>query len=154
MVDSTTATSAVASVTANATPAVRIGALAQRVGVATETLRYYERLGLIAPAGRSAANYRLYGEVAERRLLFIRRAQALGFSLEDIGELLSLHHRSEASAAEAKRITEARLREVEAKIRDLERMRRGLAELSATCSGEGSAAECPILASLAASSPK
>ncbi|WP_040662123.1 heavy metal-responsive transcriptional regulator [Nitrococcus mobilis] len=134
--------------------AVRIGALAHRVGVATETLRYYERLGLIAPIARSAANYRLYGEVAERRLLFIRRAQALGFSLEDIGELLSLHHRAGARAAEARRITEARLREVEAKIRDLERMRRGLAEFTASCSGEGPAAECPILASLAAPEPK
>lgn len=145
---------AAASVGADASRALRIGALARRVGVARETLRHYERLGLIAPIGRSAANYRLYGKAAERRLAFIRRAQRLGFSLEDIGELLSLHHRAGARAAEAKRITETRLREVEAKIRDLERMRRGLAELTAACSGEGSAAECPILASLAEAEPK
>lgn len=126
-----------------------IGRLAHRLGLGAETLRYYERLGLIRPIRRTASNYRLYGPDAERRLVFIRRARALGFSLEEIRELLSLHGRADATAAEAKRLTEARMRQVDAKIRDLERMHEGLAALAAACSGEGPASACPILASLA-----
>jgi Cu(I)-responsive transcriptional regulator len=129
---------------------VTIGRLARQVGVGAETLRYYERLGLICPARRTEANYRLYGADAEQRLVFIRRAQALGFSLDEIRELLSLHHRADASAAEAKAIALARIREIEVRIHDLERMRDGLAALSAQCDGKGSAAQCPILAALAA----
>lgn len=130
------------------TLAVTVGRLARKLGLSAETLRHYERIGLIHPARRTAANYRLYGPEAERRLVFIRRAQALGFSLEDIRELLSLHGRADATASEVKRLTAARAREVEAKLRDLERMREGLAALAAACSGEGPASECPILAAL------
>ncbi|MGH8128586.1 MAG: heavy metal-responsive transcriptional regulator [Gammaproteobacteria bacterium] len=129
---------------------VTIGHLAQRMGVAAETLRYYERLGLIRPVRRTESNYRLYGAEAEQRLVFIRRAQTVGFSLDEIRELLSLHHRADAGAAEAKAIAEVRIREVEARIHDLERMREGLKVLSAQCDGKGSAADCPILSSLAA----
>ncbi|MGH8161741.1 MAG: heavy metal-responsive transcriptional regulator [Gammaproteobacteria bacterium] len=128
-----------------------IGRLAREASLSTETLRHYERLGLIEPARRSAANYRLYGPETARRLVFIRRAQALGFSLAEIRELLTLHRRAHAGASRAKALTEARLREVEAKMADLERMRDGLAQLSAACSGKGSASECPILAALAGS---
>lgn len=127
-----------------------IGRLARRVGVGAETLRHYERLGLIRPLRRTASNYRLYDEEAERRLHFIRRAQALGFSLEDIRELLSLHERADATAEEVKRLTEDRLAQVEAKIGDLERIRDGLAALVESCSGSGRADECPILDSLGA----
>lgn len=127
-----------------------IGRLARQVGVGAETLRYYERLELIHPARRTQSNYRLYGADAEQRLVFIRRAQTLGFSLDEIRELLSLHHRADAGAAEVKAIAEARIREVEVRIHDLERMRDGLATLSAQCDGRGPAAECPILAALAA----
>lgn len=129
--------------------AYTVGRLARKLGLGAETLRYYERLGLIRPTRRTAANYRLYGPDAERRLTFIRRAQALGFSLDDIRELLSLHGRADATAAEVKRLTAARAREVEGKLRDLERMRAGLAALAAACSGNGPAKECPILAALA-----
>lgn len=131
---------------------VRIGVLARQADVATETLRYYERLGLIRPVGRSAGNYRLYGGEARHRLNFIRRAQALGFSLEDIAELMSLHHKAGSKAAEARRITQRRLLEVEDKIADLERMRQGLAELLEQCDGKGPASECPILTALEVSS--
>jgi len=127
---------------------VRIGALARQADVATETLRYYERLGLIRPVGRSPGNYRLYGSEARNRLNFIRRAQSLGFSLQDIAELMSLHRKAGAKATEARRITQRRLLEVEDKIADLERMRLGLAELLDQCDGKGSASECPILAAL------
>lgn len=127
---------------------VRIGVLARQADVATETLRYYERLGLISPVGRSAGNYRLYGAEARHRLNFIRRAQALGFSLEDISELMSLHERAGAKASDAKLITQRRLLEVEDKIADLERMRHGLSELIEECEGKGSVTECPIMAAL------
>lgn len=126
-----------------------IGRLARHAGVGTETLRYYERLGLIRPQRRTESNYRLYGAEAERRLAFIRRAQAVGFSLDEIRELLSLHHRAGAGAADVKAIAERRIGEVEARIRDLERMRDGLQALSAQCSGRGPAEDCPILAALA-----
>lgn len=128
--------------------ALTIGRLARKVGLGPETLRYYERLGLLRPSRRTRSNYRVYGSDAERRLRFIRRAQALGFSLDDIRELLSLYERRGATAAEVRRLTDARTREVEAKIRDLERIRTGLAELSAACSGRGPATGCPILAAL------
>lgn len=125
-----------------------IGRLAARFDLGTETLRHYERLGLIRPARRSAANYRLYDRDAVRRLSFIRRAHALGFALDDIRELLDLHHRSDSRATEVKAVTRQRIEMVEAKIADLERMRDGLIALSRQCDGEGSGADCPILAAL------
>lgn len=131
-----------------------IGRLARRVGVGAETLRYYERLGLIRPARRTDGNYRIYGPEAEQRLVFVRRAQTLGFSLEEIRDLLSLHHRADANAAEAKAIVETRIREVDARIRDLKSMRDGLSALSVQCDGEGPADECPILAALGAPEPE
>ncbi|MGA7965791.1 MAG: heavy metal-responsive transcriptional regulator [Gammaproteobacteria bacterium] len=130
-----------------------IGRLARNAGVGAETLRYYEHLGLIRPDRRTESNYRLYGPEAERRLVFIRRAQVLGFSLEEIRELLSLHHRADAGADEVKSIAEKRIREVETRIHDLECMRDGLEALSAQCDGKGSADNCPILAALLNAEP-
>lgn len=123
-----------------------IGLLARKAGVGAETLRYYERLGLIRPERRTKSNYRLYGSDAERRLIFIRRAQALGFSLDGIHELLSLHGR--AGAREVKEIAERRIREIETRIEDLECMRQGLQTLASQCDGKGTAEDCPILAAL------
>lgn len=125
-----------------------IGALARREGLAPETLRYYERLGLITPSRRSASNYRLYGLEAGCRLRFIRRAQALGFSLADIGELLSLHARPENDMGPIKQLAENKMADIEAKIADLQRMKSGLAALSQQCPGHGPTAECPILSAL------
>lgn len=136
-----------------ATRLVTIGRLARNAGVGAETLRYYERMGLIRPDRRSESNYRLYGPEAERRLAFIRRAQALGFSLEEIRELLSLHHHADAGAAEVKAIAEKRIREVESRIHDLECMRDGLESLSAQCDGKGAVDNCPILAALLNTEP-
>lgn len=133
---------------------VTIGRLARKAGLGAETLRHYERLGLIRPARRSAANYRLYGPETERRLTFIRRAQALGFSLAEIRELLDLHHRSEAKAGEIKALTERRIEMVKTKIADLEHMRDGLNALARQCDGERPSAECPILLALSAPEAK
>ncbi len=127
---------------------VTIGALARTEQLAPETLRYYERVGLIEPARRTASNYRLYGPEARRRLRFIRRAQALGFSLAEIGELLSLHARPEADMGEVKALADEKIADIERKIRDLERMKAGLEGLAEQCPGHGSTAECPILGAL------
>ncbi len=125
-----------------------MGRLARKVGLSAEAVRYYERLGLLAPASRSASNYRYYGVEAGRRLRFIRRAQALGFSLSEIAELLSLHTRPEADMGEVKRLARARITQIEARIMDLERMKAGLVSLTERCPGHGSPVDCPILSAL------
>lgn len=126
-----------------------IGQLARQGGVGVETLRYYERRGLIQPQQRSAAGYRQYGPAAQQRLQFIRRAQALGFSLDQIAELLALSQRAEASAAEVKQLTRQHIEVIETRIHDLESMRDALAELECRCPGEsGTTAQCPILQAL------
>ncbi|APZ42690.1 heavy metal-responsive transcriptional regulator [Acidihalobacter ferrooxydans] len=125
-----------------------IGALARTERLAPETLRYYERVGLIEPTRRTASNYRLYGPEAKRRLRFIRRAQTPGFSLAEIGELLSLHARPEADMGAVKALTEEKISDIDQKIADLQRMRAGLDALAGQCPGHGSTAECPILGAL------
>lgn len=126
-----------------------IGKLAREVGLGVETLRYYERRGLIEPQCRTDSGYRLYRVGTSQRLRFIRRAQALGFSLDEVMELLSLSDRPRESAAEVKRLTQAKIADIEARIRDLERMKSALSDLDARCPGHaGTTAECPILAAL------
>lgn len=126
-----------------------VGKLAKQTGVAVETLRYYERRGLLPPARRTAAGYRLFDPGTAQRLRFIRRAQALGFSLEEIAELLTLSDNPVKSAQEVKLLTQAKIADIDARIRDLQRMKRGLAELDHQCTGEGTTQDCPILAALA-----
>jgi Zn(II)-responsive transcriptional regulator len=123
-----------------------IGKLAKRAGVAIDTVRYYERNRLLTPAGRLASGYRQYGETELKRLRFIRRAKALGFSLEDIRALLSLS--DERSVAKIKRAAEAKLNDIERRIAELERIGDGLRELVAACPGHGRAEACPILNAL------
>jgi MerR family copper efflux transcriptional regulator len=123
-----------------------IGQLAKRAGVAVDTVRYYERSRLLSPAGRLASGYRRYGETELKRLRFIRRAKALGFSLEDIRALLSLS--DERSVAKIKRAAEAKLNDIERRIAELERIGDGLRKLVAACPGHGRAEACPILNAL------
>jgi Zn(II)-responsive transcriptional regulator len=123
-----------------------IGQLAKRAGVAIDTVRYYERNGLLSPAGRLASGYRRYGEAELKRLRFIRRAKALGFTLADIRELLSLS--DERSVAKIKKAAEARLADVDRRIEELERIREGLHTLVKACPGHGRAEACPILNAL------
>jgi MerR family copper efflux transcriptional regulator len=123
-----------------------IGQLAKRAGVAIDTVRYYERNGLLAPAGRLPSGYRRYGEIELKRLRFIRRAKALGFSLEDISALLSLS--DERSVARIKRAAEVKLKDIERRIAELERIGDGLRKLVAACPGHGRAEACPILNAL------
>lgn len=125
------------------------GQLATLCSVGPETIRFYERRGLIPEAPRSRGGYRRFGRDAVNRLTFIRRAKALGFSLPEIGELLNLHDEPAAERARVKHITESKLREIEAKIADLERMQSALTELADQCSGYGPVRGCPIIDALA-----
>jgi MerR family transcriptional regulator, copper efflux regulator len=123
-----------------------IGQLAKRGGVGIDTVRYYERNGLLEPRGRLASGYRRYGELEVARLRFIRRAQALGFTLKEVKELLALS--AQRDVGRVKRSAQAKLRDVETRIADLVRVRDGLATLIDACPGHGRAADCPILRAL------
>ena len=128
--------------------AMTIGRLARRAALAPETLRHYERLGLLQPSARSESNYRLYDASSIERLNFIRRALALGFSLPDIAELLALHGDADMGAAKA--VAQRRIAQIDARVADLLKLKAGLQALADSCPGHGPAAACPILGALAA----
>lgn len=125
-----------------------IGEVARRAGVGVETVRFYERRGLIAEPARRASGYRQYDEEVIDRLRFIRRAKDLGFTLKEINELLSLRLDPSASCADVKSRTDQKIADIETKIRTLQRMKRALLKLSKACNGHGSSDECPILDAL------
>lgn len=124
-----------------------IGEVAAQAEVHIETLRYYERRGLVARPPRSASNYRRYPHDAVRRVRFIKRAQQLGFSLKEIKELLSLRATTEAECGEIRARAEAKIKGIGEKIDALRAMKRALSTLVAECSGQGPLTECPILGS-------
>lgn len=109
--------------------ALRIGELAARAGVGVQTLHYYERVGLLAKPARSASNYRLYSETALHRVQFIKKAQALGFTLEEIKEILALHDRGRAPCGQVAELGKKHLRELDARIAALRTFRRALMEV-------------------------
>lgn len=128
--------------------ALMIGALAKRGSVNPQTIRYYERRGLIPYSRRSVAGYRLHGVDAVKRLKFIRRAQQLGFSLSEIEELLSLRMRPGISCAEVREKARSKVASVDAKIAELERIREALKKLAAACREKRPTSACPILEAL------
>lgn len=123
-----------------------IGELAKQAGVAIDTVRYYERNDLLAPAGRLASGYRRYGAEELKRLRFIRRAKALGFSLDDIRSLLTLS--AERDVANVRTAAQIKLADIEQRIAELDRIRQGLSVLVAACPGHGRSEACPILNAL------
>ncbi|MEZ5831847.1 MAG: helix-turn-helix domain-containing protein [Dongiaceae bacterium] len=129
-----------------ATPAA-IGALSERTGVKIETIRYYERIGLIPAPPRSEGRRRLYDETHRQRLVFIRRARELGFSLENVRRLLGLSGRHTQTCGEVKALAQHHIGEIRTKIRNLKRLERTLSELAARCQGDA-VPECPILKTL------
>ncbi len=133
--------------------AITIGRLAKEAGVNLETVRFYERRGLLPRPPRSASGYRLFPAEAARRLRFIRRAQELGFSLKEIGELLSLRvsRRTTSSAIRAR--AEAKIADIQEKIASLESMKKTLQKLTKVCDGCAPLAACPILDSLDRETP-
>ena len=131
---------------------MKIGTLAKHAGVAIDTVRYYERQGLLPAPVRLASGYRDYEDADVARLRFIRRAKALGFTLGEIGELLALSARRDADMAGMKSAAQQKLADVDAKLAELQRIRQGLTDLVASCPGHGALEHCPILDALAGAS--
>jgi MerR family copper efflux transcriptional regulator len=127
-----------------------IGRLAKAAGVNIDTIRYYERHGLLPRAARRESGYREYARADVARLTFIRRAKELGFSLGDIAELLSLSTDNNNGVRGVKRKAEERLADIERKIAELKRVQRGLKTLIDACPGHGELEACPIVAALSA----
>lgn len=125
-----------------------IGQLAQRAGVGVETIRFYEREGLIAEPPRRPSGYRDYPQDTVTRIVFIRRAKELGFSLKEISELLELRVRPRYNCELVKRNADAKIANIDTKITALRRMRRALMDLTQACEERAPTTECPILASL------
>lgn len=132
---------------------MRIGEAARAAGVGVETIRYYERRGLIArPARPARGGARTYPEETVARIRFIRQAQSIGFSLREIKELVSLQLDPDADCGEVRARAQAKLDEVNRKITGLGAMREKLEEVLVACPGHGGLDECAILAALSAGS--
>ncbi|WP_119155687.1 Cd(II)/Pb(II)-responsive transcriptional regulator [Caldimonas tepidiphila] len=127
---------------------MRIGELARRSDTAVETVRYYEREGLLPAAARSEGNYRDYGEAALARLKFIRHCRALDLSLAEIRELLAVRDAPRASCAGVTGLIESHLAHVEQRIAELQQLRGQLEVLRESCTAPGEGAQCGILARL------
>ena len=125
-----------------------IGKVARRAGVKIDTMRYYEREGVLPPPERTGANYRVYTEDTVLRVRFVKRAQELGFSLAEIKDLLELRVSDTASCADVRDQALAKVADLEGKIRSLEAMRRVLTKLADECSGQGPLSACPVLDAL------
>ncbi len=135
--------------TARAHGLINIGEAAAASGVSAKSIRHYEQIGLIPPANRTFANYRLYREADVHTLRFIKSARALGFPIARISELLSLWQNQKRSSADVKKLALQHVAELDNHIRELQRMSNTLKELASHCHGDHRP-ECPILAGLAA----
>ena len=125
-----------------------IGQLAKQGGVNLETIRYYERRGILPRPPRTVSGYRAFSHESVRRVRFIKRAQVLGFSLREIEELLTLRARPGRSCATVQAKAKAKIADIDAKLQQLSAMRGGLTRLVATCARRGTTSACPILDSL------
>jgi Zn(II)-responsive transcriptional regulator len=127
---------------------MKIGEVAKAAAIGIDAIRFYEREGLIAEPARRPSGYRVYSPDVVLSLRFIRRAKVLGFSLKEIAELLFLETGAEGTAADVKALAEAKLADIEQRIRALQRMRRALRKATESCTGEGPATSCSILQTL------
>jgi Cu(I)-responsive transcriptional regulator len=126
-----------------------IGEAAKASGVTAKMVRHYESIGLLPPARRTEAGYRLYGDDDVRMLQFIHRGRALGFSLDQIADLLALWRDKDRASADVRRLALEHIAELDRKIAELEAMKRTLASLASSCHGDARS-DCPILDDLAA----
>jgi len=124
-----------------------IGRLSRATGCNIETIRYYERIGILPPPPRSPGGHRLYGEAHFKRLTFVRRARALGFTLDQVRGLLRLVDDNDYTCGEVHTIAVAHLAEVRHKIADLKKLEATLADMAAQCAG-GEVPECPVIEAL------
>ena len=127
---------------------MRIGEVAKAVGVVIDSVRFYEREGLLPEPARRPSGYREYTSDAVVDLRFIKRAKELGFSLKEISELLSMGREPSATARDVQKLAEEKLADLENKIRSLQRMKRALRKLAENCPGQGPTGDCSILRSL------
>jgi Hg(II)-responsive transcriptional regulator len=127
---------------------LRIGQVAAGASVNVETVRYYERTGMLAAPTRTSTGYRQYDVEAVRRIRFIKHAQALGFSLREIRDLLALRVRHGGACQAIERKTRAKIALVDDKLRELTRLRGTLEGLVASCEARKTTADCPVLESL------
>jgi DNA-binding transcriptional MerR regulator len=125
-----------------------IGDLSKAAGVKVVTIRYYEQVGLMPDPPRTGGNYRTYSAEHVRRLQFIRRLRDLGFTLDEVRDLLRLSSEKNQPCDEVDRITHEHLATVEMKLRDLEKLASELRRLSRRCRGGGRIAECRIIEAL------
>ena len=125
-----------------------IGRIAAQADVNIETIRYYERRGLLPDPRRNESGYRQYDPESVTRLRFIKEAQALGFSLEEIQGLLALRVDKETTCADVRRRAERKAADIEAKISTLQQMHDALQEMIAACAEGGPSGECPFLETL------
>ncbi|MBU0729611.1 MAG: MerR family DNA-binding protein [Proteobacteria bacterium] len=125
-----------------------IGKLAKSAGIGIETVRFYEKQGLLDPPPRTESNYRIYPDEEIVKLRFIKRAKTLGFSLNEIKGLILLTHDPHATKADIKRRTDEKIKDIRQKIEDLTRMLGALEHLAGACDGHGPVAECPIIEAL------
>ena len=132
----------------NRTEQITTSQLAKRGGVNLETIRYYERVGLLPKPPRSGAGYRLFSPESVRRVRFIKRAQELGFSLKEIKELLALRIALGSTRADVRKRAESKIIDIEEKVQHLRAMKKALVRLTESCCGSGPASDCPILESL------
>lgn len=123
---------------------MRIGQLAHRAGVSIDTVRFYERRGVLPPARRRVSGYRIYGDEDLERLQFVRRAKRLGFSLDEIRDLLRLSADRRHGAAKLKSAAQEKLDLIERRIAELSCLREALRQLVNACPGRGALGECPI----------
>ncbi len=128
--------------------ALKIGQVAERGGVNLQTIRYYEREGLLPEPPRLQSGYRMFPENTVRRVHFIKRAQDLGFTLAEIKELLALRIDEKQHRGEVRTLAEAKIADIDEKIGTLKKMKRVLGVLTERCSGCGPSDECPILESI------
>ena len=122
-----------------------IGEVAKAADVGVETLRFYEREGLIAPPARRRSGYRQYPPETVRRVRFIRRAKELGFTLKEIVDLLSMRVDADKSCAEVRALARAKISDIDRRITALARMKHAMERLARRCRGAGPTTECPIL---------
>ena len=124
---------------------LKIGELARNSGVHIETLRFYERRGLLNAVERTEKGYRLYGHDDITRVRFIKEAQKLGFSLKEVIELLQLKLDRKSKCGDVEKRAEAKIEEINSKIKSLQRMRSVLHDLTKNCRGAIPSSQCPIL---------
>lgn len=129
--------------------ALNIGEAAKASGVTAKMIRHYEAIGLLPAARRTGSGYRVYGTQEVRVLQFIHRSRALGFSLEQIGNLLALWQDKGRASADVRRLAREHIAELDRKIAELESMKRTLTSLADSCHGD-QRSDCPILDDLAA----